>query len=84
MFSCAVLALLGVASALPSNVKQVQTRVDKDTYDYVIVGGGVTGLVVANRLSENKNSKSTSTLLSLHPHDANQLFHRNCPCHRSW
>ncbi|KAJ4350390.1 uncharacterized protein N0V89_009011 [Didymosphaeria variabile] len=24
-------------------------------YDYVIVGGGITGLVVANRLSENKN-----------------------------
>jgi hypothetical protein len=26
-------------------------------YDYVIVGGGITGLVVANRLTENKNGK---------------------------
>lgn len=27
------------------------------TYDYVIVGGGLTGLIVANRLTEDKNSK---------------------------
>jgi succinate dehydrogenase/fumarate reductase flavoprotein subunit len=26
-------------------------------YDYVIVGGGITGLVVANRLTEDKNGK---------------------------
>lgn len=26
-------------------------------YDYVIVGGGVTGLVVANRLTEDKSGK---------------------------
>jgi NADH dehydrogenase FAD-containing subunit len=28
-------------------------------YEYVIVGGGITGLVVANRLSEDKNSTFT-------------------------
>ncbi|KAI4650160.1 uncharacterized protein J4E79_009427 [Alternaria viburni] len=38
----AVVALLGLSAA-------------QETYDYVIVGGGVTGLVVANRLTEDKN-----------------------------
>lgn len=43
-------AVLGVSSA---------TAVEKrdDTYDYVIVGGGVTGLIVANRLTEEKKNK---------------------------
>ena len=27
------------------------------SYDYVIVGGGITGLIVANRLTEDKSSK---------------------------
>jgi len=41
----AVVALLGLSAA-------------QETYDYVIVGGGVTGLVVANRLTEDKNSET--------------------------
>jgi hypothetical protein len=28
----------------------------KPQYDYVIVGGGVTGLIVANRITEDKSS----------------------------
>jgi NADH dehydrogenase FAD-containing subunit len=54
----AVAQLLGLAAALPSG-ELVEKRAS-DTYDYVIVGGGVTGLIVANRLTENKKSKSVS------------------------
>jgi hypothetical protein len=53
----AVAQLLGLAAALPSGGELVEKRAS-DTYDYVIVGGGVTGLIVANRLTENKKSKS--------------------------
>ena len=32
------------------------------TYDYIIVGGGVSGLVVANRLTEGGKSESVPML----------------------
>jgi hypothetical protein len=43
-------------------------------YDYVIVGGGVTGLIVANRLTEDKNSKYHAVTTSLEEHLANIPF----------
>ncbi|CAO2655175.1 Nn.00g102390.m01.CDS01 [Neocucurbitaria sp. VM-36] len=46
---------LGLTAALPNGHGFVQSRGEADTYDYVIVGGGVTGLIVANRLTEDKN-----------------------------
>lgn len=57
-----IIQLLGISTALPNNAPvEIEGRAS-DTYDYVIVGGGVTGLIVANRLTEdNKSKKSLSS-----------------------
>jgi hypothetical protein len=39
------------------NTNDGNQNVNGKTFDYVIVGGGLTGLVVANRLSEDKDRK---------------------------
>lgn len=49
------------------------------TYDYIIVGGGVSGLVVANRLSEK--SQSTG---STYQREALLTMTRICSCPRVW
>jgi hypothetical protein len=47
-----------IAEATPLRRSAVAFDAVKEaTFDYVIVGGGLTGLVVANRLSEDGNSQ---------------------------
>ena len=50
--SALALAFAGVCSA----VEKRDLKAIDASYDYVVVGGGVSGLVVANRLTEDSNS----------------------------
>lgn len=52
------ISLLSVAITTASAYLLIERREDLlDQYDYVIIGGGLSGLVVANRLTEDLASK---------------------------
>jgi hypothetical protein len=50
--SAVALALAGICTA----VEKRDLKAIDSSYDYIVVGGGVSGLVVANRLTEDSNS----------------------------
>jgi hypothetical protein len=52
-----LVTFLQLAASASAGIVRDLTALDK-SYDYIIAGGGLSGLVVANRLTENQNSET--------------------------
>jgi ribulose 1,5-bisphosphate synthetase/thiazole synthase len=60
MFTALLICSLAVGSAVATGTKHDPR--DGSVYDYVVVGGGISGLVVANRLTEDRRSKPSAAV----------------------
>jgi hypothetical protein len=52
--------LPNILSSPPQNPSSADSDIAGKTFDYIVVGGGLTGLTVANRLSEDSSRQYTS------------------------
>jgi choline dehydrogenase len=56
-----LVAIFGVVHSLYLNARNINDAL-LECYDYIVVGGGISGMVVANRLTEDPNGKVCFTV----------------------
>jgi hypothetical protein len=62
---CLLLAIISIWLSSCADAREEKQSLDEinDEYDFIVVGGGTSGLVMANRLSLNPNSKTSHWLI---------------------